>query len=53
MLISIITPSYGQLEWLKLCVASVADHAATGEKTKKLTFGKADKGDSEVMLKYT
>jgi hypothetical protein len=25
MKISIITPSYGQLDWLKLCVASVAD----------------------------
>ena len=25
MTISIITPSYGQLDWLKLCVASVAD----------------------------
>ena len=26
--ISIITPSYGQLDWLKLCVASVADQNA-------------------------
>ena len=25
MTFSIITPSYGQLEWLRLCVASVAD----------------------------
>jgi hypothetical protein len=28
MTISIITPSYGQLEWLRLCVASVADQNA-------------------------
>ena len=25
MTFSIITPSYGQLEWLRMCVASVAD----------------------------
>lgn len=29
MTISIITPSYGQLDWLKLCVASVADQVGT------------------------
>jgi len=28
MTISIITPSYGQLDWLRLCVASVADQIA-------------------------
>ena len=28
MTISIITPSYGQLDWLRLCVASVADQVA-------------------------
>ena len=25
MKISIITPSYGQLDWLRMCIASVAD----------------------------
>jgi hypothetical protein len=29
--ISIITPSYGQLDWLRLCVASVADQNAPEE----------------------
>jgi hypothetical protein len=29
MTFSIITPSYGQLEWLRLCVASVADQVST------------------------
>jgi hypothetical protein len=27
----IITPSYGQIEWLKMCVASVADQVGTLE----------------------
>lgn len=30
MSISVITPSFGQLGWLKLCIASVADQAANG-----------------------
>lgn len=29
MNISIITPSYGQLDWLRLCIASVADQVGT------------------------
>jgi glycosyltransferase involved in cell wall biosynthesis len=29
MTFSIITPSYGQLEWLRMCVASVADQVST------------------------
>ena len=32
MTISIITPSFGQLEWLRLCIASVADQVE-GKKT--------------------
>ena len=28
--ISIITPSYGQLDWLRLCIASVADQVGAG-----------------------
>jgi glycosyltransferase involved in cell wall biosynthesis len=31
MTFSIITPSYGQLDWLRLCVASVADQVGTQE----------------------
>jgi glycosyltransferase involved in cell wall biosynthesis len=31
MTFSIITPSYGQLEWLRMCVASVADQVGTQE----------------------
>ena len=31
MLISIITPSFGQLDWLKLCIASVADQNEPGK----------------------
>lgn len=31
MTISIITPSYGQLDWLRLCIASVADQVGTKE----------------------
>ena len=32
MIFSIITPSYGQLDWLRLCIASVADQV--GEEGK-------------------
>ena len=31
MTFSIITPSFGQLDWLRLCIASVADQAVSGE----------------------
>ena len=31
MTFSIITPSFGQLDWLRLCIASVADQAVLGE----------------------
>jgi len=30
MTFSIITPSFGQLDWLRLCIASVADQAVSG-----------------------
>ena len=36
MTISIITPSYGQLDWLKLCVASVADQVGAGCESRKV-----------------
>jgi N-acetylglucosaminyldiphosphoundecaprenol N-acetyl-beta-D-mannosaminyltransferase len=39
MTISIITPSYGQLDWLKLCVASVADQVGTQNGGWKLEAG--------------
>jgi hypothetical protein len=35
MTFSIITPSFGQLDWLRLCVASVRDQAV-GEKAETL-----------------
>jgi len=32
----IVTPSYNQLDWLKLCIASVADQATEGVKSEDL-----------------
>ena len=42
MSISIITPSYGQLDWLKLCVASVADQVGAGCESRNVKGAVAD-----------
>ena len=36
MRFTIVTPSYGQLDWLELCVASVRDQVATRAETGNL-----------------
>jgi hypothetical protein len=36
MTILIITPSFGQLNWLRMCVASVADQVGTQYKSAKV-----------------
>jgi len=38
MRFTIVTPSYGQLDWLKLCVASVRDQVATRAETGNLSL---------------
>ena len=35
----IVTPSYNQLEWLKMCIASVADQATAGDGRSALGIG--------------
>ena len=45
MKISIITPSYGQLDWLKLCVASVADQV--GMRCESGKVGVAESRDED------
>jgi N-acetylglucosaminyldiphosphoundecaprenol N-acetyl-beta-D-mannosaminyltransferase len=47
MTISIITPSYGQLDWLRMCVASVADQVGTKEYGWRIE----DRGAESVGLK--
>jgi glycosyltransferase involved in cell wall biosynthesis len=45
MTISIITPAFGQLDWLRMCIASVADQVAPAAQkieTKPLGSGAAD-----------
>ena len=46
-MISIITPSYGQLDLLKLCIASVADQVGTRCKSANVKSGKVGMADSE------
>ena len=34
MTFSVVTPSFNQLDWLRLCVSSVRDQVAGGEKAE-------------------
>ena len=47
MTISIITPSFGQLNWLRMCVASVADQNAP-EKQEASAAQKIEDGSWEI-----
>lgn len=45
MTISIITPSFGQLEWLRMCVASVADQVNGGKAESGKLKAETEQGD--------
>ena len=49
MRISVVTPSYGQLEYLKLCAASVADQ--TGAEVEHIVQDAGTEGISEAQLR--
>ena len=44
MRFTIVTPSYNQLDWLRLCVASVADQVGVGREHTACGTGQADGG---------
>jgi len=48
MKISIITPAFGQLNWLRMCIASVADQVGTQYESAKVNGGKVGMAESKV-----
>lgn len=49
-MISVITPSYGQLDWLRLCVASVADQGGSGGGIEHIVQDAGTEGIAESSL---
>ena len=54
MRFTIVTPSYGQLDWLGLCIASVRDQVATKAETGDLSLseGKVNEWEGEKVRKW-
>lgn len=50
MKISIITPAFGQLDWLWMCVTSVADQVGTRCESAKVKGGKVGMVESKVAV---
>ena len=48
MKISIITPAFGQLNWLRMCIASVADQVGTQYESAKVNGGKVWMAESKI-----
>ena len=44
MTISIITPSYGQVDWLRLCIASVADQVGGKGRDSEFRIQRSEAG---------
>ena len=53
MRFTIVTPSYNQLDWLRLCVASVRDQVATKAETGNLSLSEGQaEAPSEISIEH-